>query len=65
MDVCSQPAPVFTVRNPANLLIVCRETVSGMDDDWNASELPQSLQRFNQARIYLQAATAVACQLLF
>ena len=65
MDVRSQPARVFAVRNPANLLIVCRTALSGMDDDWNAGKLPQSLQRFDQARIYFQAATAAACQLLF
>ena len=65
MDVRSQPACVFAVRNPANLLIVFRTAVSGMDDDWYAGELPQSLQRLNQTRIYLQAATAVARQLLF
>jgi hypothetical protein len=52
MDVRSQPARVLAVRNPANLLVVCRTAVSGMYDDWHAGELPQSLQCFNQARIY-------------
>jgi len=63
MDVRREATRMLAVRNSADRLVVCRTAVRGRDDDRHAGQPAQLFESVNQARLYLRAATAVACQL--